>query len=64
MTNEMTIDEIAERHGLNADYVSILSRMKGFPDPTRRIGRNKMYDAGIIAKFFKDREKNKRKRTA
>lgn len=64
MRNEITINEIAEERELHPQYVQKLSREKGFPDPVRRIGVNKMFDSNAVAAFFKDREKRKSKRAA
>jgi hypothetical protein len=57
MKNEITINEIAATYRLHPAYVGILSRFKEFPEPTRRIGKNKMYNPAAIAAFFRNRKK-------
>lgn len=60
---EITLKEIAEAEGLHPVYTIKLAREKGFPDPVRMIGRNKMYDPRQVGKFFRGRERAKKRRT-
>lgn len=55
--NDMTLKEIATAEDLNYQYVQKLSREKGFPDPVKRIGCNKIYDGRAILTFFEARRK-------
>lgn len=58
--NEMTLREIATATDLNYFYLQRLSREKGFPDPIRRIGCNKIYDGRAILGFFEARRKRRK----
>jgi hypothetical protein len=57
--NEITLREIAVAEDLNYQYVQKLSREKGFPDPIKRIGVNKIYDGRTVLAFFTARKKRK-----
>lgn len=54
---EVTLKEIAEREGIHYVYAHRLSREKGFPDPVRSIGRNLMFDANAVSRFFAKRKR-------
>lgn len=57
--DELTLKEIAAAKDLNHQYVQKLSREKGFPDPIKRIGLNKIYDGRDVLAFFAARKKRK-----
>jgi hypothetical protein len=59
--HEITLKEVAKCEGMNAVYLRRLATHKGFPDPLRMIGPTKMYDWRAVNRYFRDREKLKRK---
>ncbi len=55
MQKEITVREIAAKYGYHHVYIQKLAREKGFPNPVRTIGRNYIFDADAVARFFKQR---------
>ena len=61
MAHEITISEIAKCEGMNPNSVRRLAREKGFPDPVRTIGSNKIFDWRTVDRYFRERAKKSKK---
>lgn len=60
----VTIKEIAESENLHFQYIQRLARERTFPLPITTIGKSKIYDWRQVNKFFRDRERAKKRKAA